>query len=194
MGRKKGAAASGHRKKTPTPTASTATSSTMASGSVTPTPDYPTTLPRVARADATGNENSTRSHASVSPVRNERPSPLASPVGVAHSSHDDGTAMGSSPRRMTHSHARLNTHTGRRSLHTQCHHSDTASSTSYSSNCWKEAIQPDKNKLRQFWFQMPEDRRRQLMIVEKEVLIKRMQQHQRRACRCEFCGVPKYII
>lgn len=70
-------------------------------------------------------------------------------------------------------------------------HRSAYDSDSNASNCWREAVQPDKNKLRQFWLQLPETSRRQLMVVEKDVLMSRMRQHQRRACRCEFCGVPK---
>lgn len=56
---------------------------------------------------------------------------------------------------------------------------------------WKEAVHPNREKLREFWLQLPDAKRRQLVVIEKDLLLQRLKKHQKHSCLCEFCGGPK---
>ncbi|KAF9580956.1 Stress response protein nst1, partial [Lunasporangiospora selenospora] len=52
----------------------------------------------------------------------------------------------------------------------------------------------ERQRIREFWFQLREDERRSLVRVEKEAVLKKMKEQQRHSCSCSLCGRKRTAI
>lgn len=53
---------------------------------------------------------------------------------------------------------------------------------------WHYSDAEERQRIREFWFQLREEERRSLVRVEKEAVLKKMKEQQRHSCSCSLCG------
>lgn len=53
---------------------------------------------------------------------------------------------------------------------------------------WNTSDAEERQRIRAFWFQLPERDRRTLVRLEKEAVMEKMKEQQRHACPCAVCG------
>lgn len=58
---------------------------------------------------------------------------------------------------------------------------------------WHYSDAEERQRIREFWFQLREEERRSLVRVEKEAVLKKMKEQQRHSCSCSLCGRKRYI-
>jgi hypothetical protein len=57
---------------------------------------------------------------------------------------------------------------------------------------WNTSDAEERQRIRSFWFQLPERDRRTLVRLEKEAVMEKMKEQQRHACPCAVCGRKRY--
>ena len=59
---------------------------------------------------------------------------------------------------------------------------------------WETAQIGERHKIRQFWLQLPEKERRELVKIEKDAVLKKMKEQQKHSCSCTVCGRKRTAI
>lgn len=59
---------------------------------------------------------------------------------------------------------------------------------------WHYSDAEERQRIREFWFQLREEERRSLVRVEKEAVLKKMKEQQRHSCSCSLCGRKRTAI
>lgn len=59
---------------------------------------------------------------------------------------------------------------------------------------WHYSDAEERQRIREFWFQLREEERRSLVRVEKEAVLKKMKEQQRHSCSCSLCGRKRYPL
>ncbi|KAG0021440.1 Stress response protein nst1 [Podila clonocystis] len=59
---------------------------------------------------------------------------------------------------------------------------------------WNTSDAEERQRIRAFWFQLPERDRRTLVRLEKEAVMEKMKEQQRHACPCAVCGRKRSAI
>ena len=56
---------------------------------------------------------------------------------------------------------------------------------------WTQASMEDRENIRQFWLTLIEAERRDLLLIEKDTVLRKMKEHHRHMCGCAVCGRKK---
>ncbi|KAG0343642.1 Stress response protein nst1 [Podila humilis] len=63
-----------------------------------------------------------------------------------------------------------------------------------SARIWKTSNEEERQRIRAFWFGLPEQERRTIVSLEKEAVLEKMKELQRHACACAVCGRKRDAI
>ncbi|KAF9927057.1 Stress response protein nst1 [Linnemannia zychae] len=102
------------------------------------------------------------------------------PHGHNHSHPNSSKSMVSAAQRNGHDHGSMVKHT--HDSHTQ------------NDGFWHYSDAEERQRIREFWFQLREEERRSLVRVEKEAVLKKMKEQQRHSCSCSLCGRKRTAI
>jgi hypothetical protein len=64
----------------------------------------------------------------------------------------------------------------------------------YDYDLWSNDTYDNRQKIREFWLQLGEEERRALVKVEKEAVLQKLKEQQKRNCSCSFCGRKRTAI
>jgi hypothetical protein len=67
-----------------------------------------------------------------------------------------------------------------------CYHIDEVSNLH--GDLWSSDIHEERRRIREFWLQLGEEERRALVKVEKDAVLQKLKEQQKRHCSCTFCG------
>ncbi|KAF9966493.1 Stress response protein nst1 [Mortierella alpina] len=98
----------------------------------------------------------------------------------AHSSHAGSKTVVQSSHRNGHDHTSIVKHM----------HDNHAQNDGF----WHYSDAEERQRIREFWFQLREEERRSLVRVEKEAVLKKMKEQQRHSCSCSLCGRKRTAI
>ncbi|KAF9288519.1 Stress response protein nst1 [Mortierella alpina] len=98
----------------------------------------------------------------------------------AHGSHAGSKAVVPSSHRNGHDHTSIVKHM----------HDNHAQNDGF----WHYSDAEERQRIREFWFQLREEERRSLVRVEKEAVLKKMKEQQRHSCSCSLCGRKRTAI
>ncbi|KAF8944498.1 Stress response protein nst1 [Haplosporangium gracile] len=97
-----------------------------------------------------------------------------------HSHPNSSKAMVPSVHRNGHEHGSMTKHSH--------------DSHSQNDGFWHYSDAEERQRIREFWFQLREEERRSLVRVEKEAVLKKMKEQQRHSCSCSLCGRKRTAI
>jgi hypothetical protein len=63
-----------------------------------------------------------------------------------------------------------------------------------SSDLWNPTTQTERDQIKEYWLQLGEDERRNLVRIEKEAVLKKMKEQQKHSCSCSVCGRKRTAI
>ncbi|KAF2863865.1 hypothetical protein K470DRAFT_267878 [Piedraia hortae CBS 480.64] len=61
-------------------------------------------------------------------------------------------------------------------------------------NIWNTSMAQERQNIKEFWLSLSEERRRALLKIEKEAVLKKMKQQQKDSCSCNSCGRKRHAI
>jgi hypothetical protein len=63
-----------------------------------------------------------------------------------------------------------------------------------SNDLWNPTTQTERDQIKEYWLQLGEDERRNLVRIEKEAVLKKMKEQQKHSCSCSVCGRKRTAI
>ncbi|KPI34327.1 Stress response protein nst1 [Cyphellophora attinorum] len=63
-----------------------------------------------------------------------------------------------------------------------------------STDLWNPTTQNERDQIKEYWLQLGEDERRNLVRIEKEAVLKKMKEQQKHSCSCSVCGRKRTAI
>lgn len=68
------------------------------------------------------------------------------------------------------------------------------SATRMSDDLWNPTTQTERDQIKEYWLQLGEQERRNLVRIEKEAVLKKMKEQQKHSCSCSVCGRKRTAI
>lgn len=59
---------------------------------------------------------------------------------------------------------------------------------------WDSSTLEERSNIRQFWISLAEDKRKELVRIEKEAVLRKMKEQQKHSCSCTVCGRKRTAI
>ena len=59
---------------------------------------------------------------------------------------------------------------------------------------WNTSTQEERERIKEFWLGLEEDKRKSLVKIEKEAVLKKMKEQQKHSCSCTVCGRKRTAI
>jgi hypothetical protein len=59
---------------------------------------------------------------------------------------------------------------------------------------WVVGDQQERERIREFWAGLDQDKRRALVMLEKEAVLKKMKEQQKQTCSCSVCGRRRFHL
>ena len=63
-----------------------------------------------------------------------------------------------------------------------------------SNDLWNPTTQTERDQIKEYWLQLGEDERRNLVRIEKEAVLRKMKEQQKHSCSCSVCGRKRTAI
>lgn len=64
----------------------------------------------------------------------------------------------------------------------------------HTNQIWETNSMEERKRIKQFWLDLPEDKRRSLVNIEKRHVLEKMKEQQKHSCSCTVCGRKRTAI
>jgi Salt tolerance down-regulator len=69
----------------------------------------------------------------------------------------------------------------------------TTATVAKGSKIWSTSSLEERERIKEFWLNLSEDERRNLVKIEKDTVLRKMKEQQKHSCSCAVCGRKRFV-